>query len=126
MPGGHPSTTTPIAGPWLSPQVVKRKTRPNVFQLMGGALPQQPCAVHARTARARTAPEDFPTPLRRDMVRAALSHCRHQVPAPVIGALDESPPTDRVDLKPWTVCQVCQAYARHGKTCALRWQCESE
>src|SRR5690606_39274984 len=36
-PGGHPSTTAPSAGPWLSPQVVKRKTRPKVFTLMGGA-----------------------------------------------------------------------------------------
>ena len=34
-PGGHPSSTAPRAGPWLSPHVVKRKTRPNVFQLMG-------------------------------------------------------------------------------------------
>src|SRR5690606_6627898 len=33
--GGHPSTTAPSAGPWLSPQVVKRKTRPKVFTLMG-------------------------------------------------------------------------------------------
>ena len=33
-PGGHPSTIAPSAGPWLSPQVVKRSTRPKVFQLM--------------------------------------------------------------------------------------------
>src|SRR6202047_1192918 len=26
--GGTPSTTTPIAGPWLSPQVVKRNSAP--------------------------------------------------------------------------------------------------
>src|SRR5215469_5958009 len=26
--GGTPSTTTPIAGPWLSPQVVKRNSVP--------------------------------------------------------------------------------------------------
>src|SRR5690606_33506164 len=31
MPGGQPSTTTPIAGPWLSPQLVKRKRCPNVL-----------------------------------------------------------------------------------------------
>jgi hypothetical protein len=37
-PGGHPSTTAPNAGPWLSPQVVKRKTRPKVFQLMDRAF----------------------------------------------------------------------------------------
>ena len=34
-PGGHPSTTAPSAGPWLSPQVVIRSTRPKVFTLMG-------------------------------------------------------------------------------------------
>src|SRR5689334_8387932 len=28
---GTPSTTTPIAGPWLSPQVVKRKRVPKEF-----------------------------------------------------------------------------------------------
>src|ERR1700722_6952 len=28
MRGGTPSTTTPIAGPWLSPQVVKRNSVP--------------------------------------------------------------------------------------------------
>src|SRR3954469_3511267 len=29
--GGTPSTTTPIAGPWLSPQVVKRNSVPKVL-----------------------------------------------------------------------------------------------
>ena len=33
-PGGQPSTTAPMAGPWLSPQVVKRKTRPKLLQLI--------------------------------------------------------------------------------------------
>ncbi len=28
MPGGQPSTTQPIAGPWLSPKVVTRKRWP--------------------------------------------------------------------------------------------------
>jgi len=42
IPGGHPSSTAPIAGPWLSPQVVKRKTRPNVFQLMSMFLADHP------------------------------------------------------------------------------------
>jgi hypothetical protein len=31
MPGGQPSMTQPIAGPWLSPQVVTRKRCPNVL-----------------------------------------------------------------------------------------------
>ena len=34
MPGGQPSTTTPNAGPWLSPQVVKRNSWPNVLKLI--------------------------------------------------------------------------------------------
>src|SRR5215471_4436030 len=32
--GGTPSTTTPIAGPWLSPQVVKRNSVPNELPAM--------------------------------------------------------------------------------------------
>src|SRR5262245_14788267 len=35
MPGGQPSTTQPIAGPWLSPQVVTRNKWPNVLWDMG-------------------------------------------------------------------------------------------
>src|SRR5690606_11990199 len=35
MPGGTPSTTQPIAGPWLSPQVVKRKSWPKLLPGMG-------------------------------------------------------------------------------------------
>src|ERR1700730_13460434 len=31
MRGGTPSTTTPIAGPWLSPQVVKRNSVPKLL-----------------------------------------------------------------------------------------------
>ena len=31
--GGQPSTTQPIAGPWLSPQVVTRNRWPNVLWL---------------------------------------------------------------------------------------------
>src|SRR5690606_25615882 len=32
--GGTPSTTQPIDGPWLSPQVVKRNSRPKLFPSM--------------------------------------------------------------------------------------------
>src|SRR5436305_14115975 len=32
--GGTPSMTTPIAGPWLSPQVVKRNSVPKVLPAM--------------------------------------------------------------------------------------------
>src|SRR3546814_924745 len=37
MPGGTPSTTQPMAGPWLSPQVVKRKVSPKLLPAIGGA-----------------------------------------------------------------------------------------
>src|SRR5438093_666923 len=42
MPGGQPSTTQPIAGPWLSPQVVMRNRRPNVLYDMGTCYPHVP------------------------------------------------------------------------------------
>src|SRR5688572_4266059 len=35
--GGQPSTTQPIAGPWLSPQVVTRKRWPKVLWDIGAA-----------------------------------------------------------------------------------------
>src|SRR6516162_701654 len=35
MRGGQPSTTQPIAGPWLSPKVVTRNKCPNVLYDMG-------------------------------------------------------------------------------------------
>src|SRR5690348_8284600 len=35
--GGTPSTTQPIAGPWLSPQEVKRNSVPNVLPLVGSS-----------------------------------------------------------------------------------------
>src|SRR5437867_1395549 len=35
MPAGQPSTTQPIAGPWLSPKVVTRKRWPKVLNDMG-------------------------------------------------------------------------------------------
>src|SRR5437763_3245124 len=37
--GGTPSTTTPIAGPWLSPQVVKRNSVPKLLPAIGLLLP---------------------------------------------------------------------------------------
>src|SRR5262249_46113468 len=39
MPAGQPSTTQPIAGPWLSPKVVTRKRWPNVLNDIGCQLP---------------------------------------------------------------------------------------
>src|SRR5271170_6276928 len=38
MRGGQPSTTQPIAGPWLSPKVVTRKECPNVLNDMAERL----------------------------------------------------------------------------------------
>src|SRR5271154_5168217 len=40
-PGGHPSTTQPSAGPWLSPKLVTVKTLPKV--LPATRLPQVRC-----------------------------------------------------------------------------------
>src|SRR6516164_7963040 len=64
MFGGQPSTTQPIAGPWLSPKVVTRNSRPNVLNDMaavgsphtprgqtGGALLPMPALVSAPTRR---------------------------------------------------------------------------
>ena len=34
MPGGQPSTTTPIAGPWDSPQVVIRNNLPKELEFI--------------------------------------------------------------------------------------------
>jgi len=31
MPGGQPSMTQPMAGPWLSPKLVTRKISPKVL-----------------------------------------------------------------------------------------------
>src|SRR6185437_158646 len=36
--GGTPSMVTPIAGPWLSPQVVKRKSAPKLLPAKGSSL----------------------------------------------------------------------------------------
>ena len=48
-PGGQPSTVAPSAGPWLSPQVVTRKTWPKVLKLM--RLPLAPRALAAKRLR---------------------------------------------------------------------------
>jgi hypothetical protein len=40
-PGGHPSTTQPIAGPWLSPQVVTRNKCPKVLCDITFAVPEK-------------------------------------------------------------------------------------
>ena len=39
MRGGQPSTTQPIAAPWLSPKVVNRNMWPKVLKDMGGFVP---------------------------------------------------------------------------------------
>ena len=40
--GGTPSTTTPIAGPWLSPQVVNRNKVPNELPAISSASYKKP------------------------------------------------------------------------------------
>src|SRR5579883_1364669 len=47
--GGQPSTTQPIAGPWLSPKVVTRNRWPNVLKDM---TPPQPNSSNARVYQA--------------------------------------------------------------------------
>src|SRR5207249_9055465 len=44
--GGTPSRTTPIAGPWLSPQVVKRNKAPNELPAIESSV-----ALHDRDVR---------------------------------------------------------------------------
>ena len=41
MPGGQPSITQPMAGPWDSPKLVTAKRCPKVLPLMGGDYPPQ-------------------------------------------------------------------------------------
>src|SRR3569623_858654 len=45
MRGGQPSTTQPIAGPWLSPKLVKRIMRPKVLKDI--AFPLRRCSTSA-------------------------------------------------------------------------------
>ena len=62
MPGGQPSTTTPSAGPWLSPQVVKRNNWPKVLNDMeefAGFLGQR--SIEEALAEATTAKEEAAT-----------------------------------------------------------------
>jgi hypothetical protein len=40
MPGGQPSITQPMAGPWDSPKLVTEKSCPKVLPLMGGYYPR--------------------------------------------------------------------------------------
>ena len=57
-PGGQPSTTQPIAGPWLSPQVVTRNRWPKVLWDIARAVPEsvgapgiRGCGCNPRPAR---------------------------------------------------------------------------
>ncbi len=53
MPGGQPSTTQPIAGPWLSPKVVTRNIWPNVLNdILLNGLDFTDCAVVVAPPRA--------------------------------------------------------------------------
>src|SRR5262245_4930427 len=62
MPGGQPSTTQPIAAPWLSPQVVMRKRWPKLLCDMGFlcaqvptlSLPAEPLSPWGRAGASRT------------------------------------------------------------------------
>src|SRR5687768_3725881 len=58
MPGGQPSTTQPIAGPWLSPKVVTRKSCPKVLNDMvfyrWALVARVPAGVKFNSPSART------------------------------------------------------------------------
>src|SRR6185436_11454509 len=80
-PGGQPSTTQPIAGPWLSPKVVTVNSRPYVSPAICPAPLARPgpfarcvsrrCAHDARLARAKEFP-DFGRSRYQHAVAAAL------------------------------------------------------
>ena len=46
MRGGQPSTTQPIAAPWLSPKVVTRNKWPNVFNDMKFGAEHRCCGLY--------------------------------------------------------------------------------
>src|ERR1035441_6037031 len=69
MRGGQPSTTQPIAAPWLSPKLVNRKRWPNVLNDMGvplvaGVVTRSLAAVKSGVARESLALENVNHPLR--------------------------------------------------------------
>src|ERR1041385_3349861 len=49
MPGGQPSTTHPIAGPWLSPKVVTRNMCPKLLYDMAALAAEQGFRPHGQT-----------------------------------------------------------------------------
>ena len=53
MRGGQPSTTQPMAGPWLSPQVVTRNRWPKLLCDMGSATTDASCHQVAPVIRHR-------------------------------------------------------------------------
>jgi hypothetical protein len=54
MPGGQPSITQPMAGPWDSPKLVTVKRCPKVLPLMPGIISQDLGATHLVQARRGT------------------------------------------------------------------------
>src|SRR5882757_3982324 len=81
MPAGQPSTTQPIAGPWLSPKVVTRKRWPKVlndigFHQRGCGSPRtaggQMGPTRSRVARHRAVPEHIDYALIDRKVRGVL------------------------------------------------------
>src|SRR5215470_11570140 len=62
MRGGQPSTTQPIAGPWLSPKLVKRNMWPKVLNDMRDVLGVVQVGVkHTRRLTASVRPVDWRT-----------------------------------------------------------------
>src|SRR6516165_3151206 len=57
---GTPSTTTPIAGPWLSPQVVNRNKVPNELPAMSASRSSFPQKRESRAPALQDAPSARP------------------------------------------------------------------
>src|SRR5215472_5615498 len=97
--GGTPSTTTPIAGPWLSPQVVKRNKVPNelpaiVFRKPVGSAARAVVSI-GRSPHAGSGTQRLPTH-RREVARysndSPLKHAFH------LSLLDLDDPNIRIPL----------------------------
>src|SRR5262245_33760214 len=79
MPGGQPSTTQPIASPWLSPQVVMRKRWPKLLKDMGSfrsvsALRQAARTLAQTSQQSVSVPAPRPSPRRREGSALLLHH----------------------------------------------------
>src|SRR5215471_7607586 len=77
MRGGQPSTTQPIAAPWLSPNVVTRKRWPKVLNDMQSRLRNEPrwrlYEPNRQSCKAMPDPHEGAVPVRRKRHRHAFA-----------------------------------------------------